>query len=88
MDMLILTRRLNETLMIGDDVKVHVLGFKGGQVRLGIDAPLNVLIDREEVHLRKKEEARRRRARNNGLPPAVPHERPHESVFQNVEETP
>jgi carbon storage regulator len=57
--MLILTRRLHEAVMIGNDVKVQVLGFKGGQVRLGIEAPLNVEVDREEVRLRKQEEAAR-----------------------------
>jgi carbon storage regulator len=85
--MLILTRRPNETLMIGGAIKVHVLSFKGGQVRLGIEAPPNVLIDREEVHLRKKEEAERR-ARNKGLPPAVTPEHSREAVFQGVEEAP
>ena len=52
--MLILTRRLNETVMIGDEVTVTVLGIKGGQVRLGISAPKDVAVHREEVYERIK----------------------------------
>jgi carbon storage regulator len=48
--MLILTRRLNETVMIGNDTTVTVLGVKGGQVRLGINAPKEVAVHREEVY--------------------------------------
>jgi carbon storage regulator len=51
--MLILTRRSGERLCIGRDVVITVLGVKGNQVRLGIDAPRNVAVDREEVHRRK-----------------------------------
>lgn len=47
--MLILTRRVGETLIIRDDIKVKVLGVKGTQVRLGIDAPDDVEIHREEI---------------------------------------
>jgi carbon storage regulator len=47
--MLILTRRVGETIMIGSDVSVTVLGVKGNQVRLGINAPKNVAVHREEV---------------------------------------
>lgn len=54
--MLILTRRLNETVMIGDDVTVTVLGVKGGQVRLGINAPKDIAVHREEVYERIKNE--------------------------------
>jgi len=89
--MLILTRRLNETVMIGNDVKVHVLGFKGAQVRLGIEAPSNVDIDREEVRARKKEEAERL-ASPESLPSAATAEAsagyPREAHFQNVEDSP
>jgi carbon storage regulator len=54
--MLILTRRPGETLMIGDDMEVIVLGVKGNQVRLGIKAPEDVSVDRQEVRLRKEKE--------------------------------
>lgn len=48
--MLILTRRVGETLMIGDEVSVTVLGVKGNQVRLGITAPKDVGVHREEIY--------------------------------------
>lgn len=54
--MLILTRRLNETVNIGNDVTVTVLGIKGGQVRLGVSAPKDVPVHREEVYERIKAE--------------------------------
>jgi carbon storage regulator len=50
--MLILTRRVGETLMIGDSVTVTVLGVKGNQVRLGITAPRDVTVHREEIFQR------------------------------------
>ena len=48
--MLILTRRVGESLRIGDDVSVTVLGIKGSQVRLGVNAPKSVSVHREEVY--------------------------------------
>ncbi len=48
--MLILTRRVGETLMIGDDVAVTVLGVKGNQVRIGVKAPRDVSVHREEIY--------------------------------------
>lgn len=54
--MLILTRRVSETLMIGDEVTVTVLGVKGNQVRLGINAPKNVAVHREEIYQRIRAE--------------------------------
>ena len=54
--MLILTRRVGETLMIGDAVSVTVLGVKGNQVRIGINAPKDVAVHREEIFQRIKRE--------------------------------
>ncbi len=54
--MLVLSRRLGETLIIGDDVKITVLGISGNQVRLGIAAPKEVSVHREEVYRRIQEE--------------------------------
>ena len=54
--MLILTRRVGETLMVGDDVSVTVLGVKGNQVRIGINAPKDVSVHREEIYLRIQKE--------------------------------
>jgi len=51
--MLILTRRISESVMIGDEITVSVLGVKGNQVRLGIAAPRNMDVDREEIRERK-----------------------------------
>jgi len=54
--MLILTRRVGETLMIGDEVTVTVLGVKGNQVRIGVNAPRDVTVHREEIYERIKRE--------------------------------
>jgi carbon storage regulator len=60
--MLILTRKQGESITIGDDIKVTVLGVYGRQVRLGVDAPIKVVVHREEVYLKIKEENRKARS--------------------------
>ncbi|MGH8610806.1 MAG: carbon storage regulator CsrA [Gammaproteobacteria bacterium] len=57
--MLILTRRVGESLMIGDDVSITVLGIKGNQVRLGVNAPKEISVHREEIYQRIQQEKAR-----------------------------
>jgi carbon storage regulator len=65
--MLILTRRPHESIRLGSRVRITVLGFKGNQIRIGIEAPPEVCIDREEIWERKQQEAR-----HSGGQPAAP----------------
>lgn len=57
--MLILTRRVGESLNIGDNIKITLLGIKGNQVRIGIDAPRDVEVHREEIYDKIRRETRR-----------------------------
>lgn len=54
--MLILTRKVGEALMVGDDVNITVLGVKGNQVRIGVSAPKEVAVHREEIYQRIQKE--------------------------------
>lgn len=65
--MLILTRRVGETLMIGDEVSVTVLGVKGNQVRLGVNAPKYIAVHREEIYQRIQHERQMQHYMNQQL---------------------
>jgi carbon storage regulator len=69
--MLILTRRVGESVMIGNDVTVTILGVKGNQVRVGINAPKEVAVHREEIYERIKRE---QGGEQQGEPQGEPHE--------------
>jgi len=56
--MLILTRRVGEVLIIGEDIEVIILGLRGNQARIGINAPANVTVHREEIYNKIKQEER------------------------------
>lgn len=68
--MLILSRKLNERIMIGDDIRISIVDIKGDQVKLGIDAPETVKVYRQEVYDAIQEE-NRNAAMSKGEPPAI-----------------
>ena len=57
--MLILTRKLGESITIGDDIRVSILGVRGRQIRIGIEAPSNVVVHREEIYVKIQNENRK-----------------------------
>jgi carbon storage regulator len=82
--MLILTRRVGETVMIGHDVTVTVLGVKGNQVRIGVNAPKSVAVHREEIYERiKREEQGLGRGNGNGNGNGAGH---HHETEESLEE--
>ena len=72
--MLILTRRVGESVVIGDEVNIVVLGVKGNQVRLGIDAPRSIAVHRAEIYRRIKREQAAGGAPHQGSAPQGAHE--------------
>ncbi len=87
--MLILTRRPAETIYIGEQITVTVLGVVGNQVRFGIEAPRSITIDRAEIHERKKRAALATAAgASNGNIAAAPAEEAREEVNGNVADPP
>ena len=69
--MLVLTRKLGENIRIGDSVKITVLEVRSGQVKLGIEAPPEVKVHREEIYVRIQEENRRAQRGKSEGPPAA-----------------
>ena len=72
--MLILTRRVGESVMIGDEVSIMVLGVKGNQVRLGFNAPRTIAVHREEIYRRIKREQAGGGAQHEEAPPEESHD--------------
>ncbi len=83
--MLILTRRVGETVMIGDDVTITVLGVKGNQVRVGINAPKSIAVHREEIYERiKREQQEESHAHDRKRPPPSTDAGPDMTPSQNA----
>jgi carbon storage regulator len=83
--MLILTRRAGEALRIGDEIEVTVMAVNGSQVRIGINAPRNIAVDREEIAERKR---RDREALRAGATPAAPKVMLSKAVSHDPADTP
>jgi carbon storage regulator len=69
--MLVLSRRLNQTIVIAGRVRVTVLAITPGRVELGVEAPLQIAVDREEIHLRRQVQQPRAVERRRGRAPPV-----------------
>lgn len=67
--MLILTRKVGEKLMVGDDISLVIVGIRGNQVRIGVDAPKDVSVHREEIYQRIQQEKAIKKERENSRKP-------------------